>query len=225
MSDDKLTIAIDGPAGSGKSTVAREVARRLGYTYIDTGAMYRALTLAALRRGISPADHDALANLATRADIRLRPDETGRPAVLLDGDDVTAAIREAAIDRAVSTVARHAAVREQFLHLQREIAAGGGVVMDGRDIGTHVLPGANIKVFLTASLTERTRRRLAELVAQGRDVSAAELEAELAKRDQADRERPVAPLVKAPDAIEIDSSGKSIDDVVTAVLTLCANHV
>lgn len=221
MSNDRLTIAIDGPAGSGKSTVARRVAAALGYTYIDTGAMYRALALAALRRGIAPDDGPALARLLRLLQIRLGPGADGRPAVWLDGEDVTTAIREPAVDHVVSTVAQHAGVRDQFVKIQQDMAAKGGVVMDGRDIGTRVLPHAQIKVFLTASLEERTRRRLADLAAQGRDMPAAALAAELERRDRADRKREHAPLRQAPDATVIDSTGKTVDDVVAAILALC----
>lgn len=221
MSNELLTIAIDGPAGSGKSTVARHVAAALGYTYIDTGAMYRALALAALRRGIAPDDGPALAKLLTDLHIQLGPGSGGLPAVWLDGEDVTTAIREARVDQVVSAVAQHPGVREQFVALQQQMAAAGGVVMDGRDIGTRVLPDADVKVFLTASLEERTRRRLADLAAQGRDVSAATLAAELERRDRADREREHAPLRQAPDATVIDSTGKTIEAVVADILALC----
>lgn len=221
MADRMLTIAIDGPAASGKSTVARQVAAALGYTYIDTGAMYRALALASLRQGVSPADEAALARLLAAIDIRLGPGSSGRPSVWLDGEDVTAAIRDSAVDDVVSKVAQHPAVRERFVELQQRLAAGGGVVMDGRDIGTTVLPHADVKVFLTASLEERTCRRLADLAARGSIVPAAELAEALAQRDRQDRERQHAPLTQAADAVVIDSTGQSADDVVAAILALC----
>lgn len=220
MCAQRLTIAIDGPAGSGKSTVARLVASALGYTYIDTGAMYRALALAALRHGVAPSDGAALASLLRSSAIRLGPGSSGRPSVWLDGEDVTQEIRSSEVDRVVSTVAQHPAVRSQLAALQQALAADGGVVMDGRDIGTNVLPGAEVKVFLTASLEERTRRRLGDLAATGTDVSPAALAADLERRDRADREREHAPLRQAPDATVIDSTRMSVDEVVAAILQL-----
>lgn len=221
MSYRPLTIAIDGPAGSGKSTVARQVAAALGYTYVDTGAMYRALALAALRRGVPATDEGALSRLLAALDIRLAPGSDGRPSVWLDGEEVTEAIRSPDVDRTVSTVAQHPGVRRLLTQLQRTLAADGGVVMDGRDIGTNVLPQAEVKVFLTASLEERVRRRHAELVARGTNIPVAELTAQLARRDEADREREIAPLRQAADATVIDSTGMTAADVVAAILRLC----
>lgn len=217
----KSVIAIDGPAGAGKSTVARRVAAALGYLYIDTGAMYRAVTLAALERGVDPGDADALAELARSCRIELRPAGGGRVAVELDGRDVSELVRSPAVDEAVSTVAAVPGVREALVEQQRRLAGRRGVVMDGRDIGTHVLPDADCKIFLTAGVEERARRRAAELHARGFAADVGEVRAELERRDRLDSEREVAPLRRAPDAHLIDSTGKTIDEVVADILEYC----
>lgn len=217
----RLTIAIDGPAGAGKSTVARAVAQRLGYLYIDTGAMYRALTLKALRHGLAGEDTAGLGALAAATVISLeqRPDGVR---VLLDGEDVTQAIRDPEVTHHVSAVSAVAAVRERLVEFQREVARGGGVVMDGRDIGSHVLPEADRKFFVTASLAERADRRRRELATAGHAVSPAELEAEIARRDHLDSTRAVSPLVRVPDAVLIDTTGLTVDEVVNRILEHCA---
>jgi len=217
---ERLTIAIDGPAGAGKSTVARRVAQRLGYLYIDTGAMYRALTLAAQRRGVSPYDEDALAKLARVLTIAFAADGNGQR-VLLDGEDVTDAIRAPDVTAEVSHVARHPLVREVMVEKQRELARDGGIVMDGRDIGTHVLPNADIKIYLTASIDERARRRQREMEARGYHVALETVKEEIARRDRLDSERAVAPLQKAADARLLDTTGLSVDDVVEEILAMC----
>lgn len=216
----RLTIAIDGPAGAGKSTVARRLAARLGYLYVDSGAMYRAVTLKALREGIDPGDAEALAGLVARTEIVLEPSPEG-VRVLLDGEDVTAAIRRQDVSRAVSAVSAHPAVRERLVELQRALARPGGVVMDGRDIGSHVLPWADRKIFITASLAERARRRQRELAASGVHAPLAEIEAEIARRDHLDSTRPASPLVRVPDAILIDTTGLTVDEVVNRILDHC----
>ncbi len=217
-----MIIAIDGPAGAGKSTVARLVARFLGYTYLDTGAMYRALTLKALRLACDLSDPDRLSALAAGTEINLtNPAGREHPAVSLDGVDVTDQIRTPEVNRGVPKVAAVPGVRAAMIRRQRELASSGGVVMDGRDIGTNVLPGADRKFFLTASLEERARRRKLELEQNGYEVSEEEIRAEIARRDKADQERPVDPLVRAPDAILIDTTGQSIDQVVELILFYC----
>ncbi len=215
----RLWIAIDGPAGSGKSTVARMLARRLGLLHVDTGAMYRALTLKALREGVDLQDEEALVELARRTHITLTPACSGGGVrVFLEGEDVTEAVRSPEVSRSVSLVARVPGVRELMVRWQREMAAQwGGVVMEGRDVGTVILPDAQLKVFLTASPEERARRRQQDLLAQGYRVDLERLVQEISERDRLDRSRPVAPLVPAPDAWVIDSSGLTAEEVVEMI--------
>jgi len=204
-------IAIDGPAGSGKSTIARAVAGRLGLDYLDTGAMYRSIAYAALRDGIDPADDAALAALVVRVAIDV--DDK----VLVDGEDATTAIRGTEVSVAVSAVAQNPAVRAELVRRQRAWAGEReGAVMEGRDIASVVLPGADLKVYLTASDDERARRRAGE---SGR-LPAAEVAADIARRDHIDSSRAASPLVVADGAVVIDTTGRTIEEVVDAVLGL-----
>jgi len=215
---DRINIAIDGPAGAGKSTVARQVAKRLGYIYIDTGAMYRAVTLAALRAGSAISDKNELSELVEGLDIRLEPGDPVQR-VFLNGEDVTEAIRSREVTGAVSAVAAIEPVRLRLVDKQRELARSKGVVMDGRDIGSHVLPDAELKVFLTASVEERALRRFKESgEAQGVALSA--LEREIAERDRKDAERAISPLIQAEDAVLIDSTAMTIEEVSSRITEL-----
>ncbi|MFD2332165.1 (d)CMP kinase [Cohnella sp. GCM10020058] len=214
----RINIAIDGPAGAGKSTVARLVASELQYVYVDTGAMYRAVTFVAQSRGLQLDDNDSLAALSSGLDISLLPGEGGQ-IVLADGKDVTGLIRTREVTASVSLVSANAAVRSRMSELQRRMAAAKGVVMDGRDIGTHVLPDAELKVFLTASPRERANRRFLELGDQP-GVTLDQLEEEIALRDRLDSEREIAPLRQAADALLIDSTGRSIAEIVDEIVSL-----
>jgi len=214
----KFNIALDGPAGAGKSTVARLVAKELDFIYVDTGAMYRAITWKALESGLSMEDTAGIAGLAARTSIVLRPGSLGQT-VLVDGVNVTELIRSSEINRYVSLVAAIPKVRELLVHMQKQMANDKGVVMDGRDIGTSVLPDAEVKVYLTASARKRAERRYLEL--KEPDMTLEELERDIERRDQLDREREVSPLCQAEDAILIDSTNMSLDEVVHAVLELC----
>jgi CMP/dCMP kinase len=205
--------------GSGKSTIAREVARRLGYRHVDTGAMYRAVAAAALRRGVSAADAEGLAALAGRVRVDVAEGGDGSR-VYVDGDDVTPVLRTVQVNRIVGQIARIPAVRAALRDIQRALGAAGGVVMEGRDIGTVILPDAAVKVFLTASPEERARRRQAELAAAGEHVPLDEVRRIEAEDDRAAATREVAPLVVARDAAVIDSTDLAVDEVVARVLAL-----
>lgn len=216
-----LTIAMDGPAGAGKSTLAKLVAQRLGYLYVDTGAMYRALALKALRLGIDPADDEALAAMAGKTSVRLERGVGTSNRVFLDGEDVSAEIREPRVDRIVSRVSAAPGLRKYMVQAQREMGRAGGVVMDGRDIGSYVLPDADVKLFVTASLAERALRRQQQQAEAGHTVPLAQLEAEIARRDEQDMNKGESSLVQTPDAILIDTTGRGIDDVVAEILAHC----
>lgn len=215
---DRINIAIDGPAGAGKSTVARKVAKQLGYVYIDTGAMYRAVTLSAGRAGIEPQDELELAAHARTLDIRLQPGDRGQM-VFVNGEDVTDLIRSREVTLSVSQVAANETVRDVLGTMQRELAQQKGVVMDGRDIGSHVLPNAELKIFLTATVQERALRRYNE-ISDTQSVTLEQLAREIAERDRLDEQRELSPLVCAKDAIVLDSTTLSIDEVVTTIVKL-----
>lgn len=218
--DDKLVIAIDGPAGAGKSTTAKELALQLGYKYIDTGAMYRAVTLLALEDGISMEAEKELTELAERAEINFAPLQKEQNIVYLNGRDVTEEIRSTPINENVSLVAKIPGVREALVEKQRWMARSGGVIMDGRDIGTVVLPEADLKVFLNASLETRAQRRLDEMQEKGEEAEFVKVRDNLNTRDLIDSGREVAPLKKADDAIEIDTTGMTVEEVIEKIMQL-----
>jgi CMP/dCMP kinase len=212
-----LVVAIDGPAGSGKSTVAQAVARRLGLRYLDTGALYRALTYRVLAAGVDPADAGAVAELGAR--LRLEPDtDPAQPAIRVDGVDLSAAVRSPEVTAAVSAVSAIPAVRAQLLDLQRALIGAGGIVVEGRDIGTTVVPQAPVKIFLTANPEARAQRRSLESTSRGGSPSTLTVEAELRRRDELDTTRRASPLTRAPDAVEIDTTGLDVDEVVELII-------
>ena len=219
MIDLKLVVAIDGPAGAGKSTVAKLVAQELHLVYIDTGAMYRAVAWKVLhqKKGVTTA---AIEEVAKDIDVRLYY-KGGRTRVFVDGKEVTDEIRTPEVSHIVSKVASLALVREKMVELQRKMAESGSVLMDGRDIGTNVLPNASVKIYLTASIEERAKRRARELLEKGHAVSEADVEKEIAARDKADMEREISPLRQADDAVLLDTTGLSIKEVVSRILSLC----
>jgi cytidylate kinase len=220
----KISIAIDGPAAAGKSTVAKLVAENLSYIYIDTGAMYRALTLKALTKDVNLENAMELYTLLTQTQIQLVPEKGGQ-FVYLDGNDVTDKIRSQEVTNSVSIVSKHQSVREEMVSRQQRLAAGGGVVMDGRDIGTHVLPQAEVKVFLVASVEERAVRRHTENLEKGYPSDLQQLKEEIEKRDKLDSEREVAPLKKASDAKLIDTTALSIEQVVNRIVALANERI
>ena len=212
-----MVIAIDGPSGAGKSTAGRTLAARLGYVFLDTGAMYRTLALMALRRGVPLDAAEDLAALARAARIGLAP---GGDAVSLDGEDVTAAIRSREVSAAASRVSVHPAVRREMVARQREMGRGGGVVLDGRDIGTAVFPDADVKFYVDADPAQRARRRHEELAAAGVHSDLRAIEEEICHRDQADTTRTDSPLTRAKDAVHVDTTSLSPDEVVERLLTV-----
>ncbi|WP_017755603.1 (d)CMP kinase [Calidifontibacillus oryziterrae] len=220
----KISIAIDGPAAAGKSTVARQIAKECSYIYIDTGAMYRAITYKALKHKINLEDEQSLVELLEKTRIELQPNgEVQR--VLVDGDDVTEEIRSNEVTNNVSNVAKLAGIRKLMVERQQQMAVGGGVVMDGRDIGTHVLPNAEVKVFMVASVEERAKRRYEENLQKGFQVDLEKLKEEIAMRDKVDSERTIAPLKKAVDAIEIDTTSLTIDQVIDKIIQLIKERI
>ena len=210
-----LVIALDGPSGAGKGTISRAIAERLGYRHVDTGAMYRAVAWLALERGVPFDDEPAVAALAETARLRVEPDR-----IAIDGHDVTAAIRTPEMDRAAARVARIPAVRRVLVARQRALGAGGGIVMEGRDIGTVVFPAADLKIYLDADPAERARRRAADPAHAGSQEPLTAVAESMADRDRSDATRATSPLTAAPDAIRIDTTGVAIQSVVEQVLAL-----
>jgi len=214
-----MKIAIDGPAGAGKSTIARKAAAKLGFIYVDTGAMYRSIALFMLDQGIDPLDKEKVEANVNRADIRIKYIDNEQ-VIFLNGENVNKRIRTPLVSQAASSTSRYAKVREHLLSLQRDIALKNSVIMDGRDIGTVILPDAEIKIFLTASPEIRGERRYKELIEKGESANLSKIIEDIRKRDKNDSERENAPLKKADDAILIDSSNMTIDEVVNTITDL-----
>ncbi|MFN3871883.1 MAG: (d)CMP kinase [Ignavibacterium sp.] len=214
---EKLIIAIDGPAGSGKSTTAKLLAKKLGYLYIDTGAMYRAVTLFAIKNNILN-DENKIIELASELDIELKL-EDGITKVFVNGKDVSEEIRSLEVNQNVSPVSKIEGVRKILVEKQKQIGKNGGVVMEGRDITTVVFPNADVKVFLTASIDERARRRALEFAQKGQEVDIEKVKQNILERDRIDSSRSVSPLTKSPDAIEVDTSNLTIEEQVDLILT------
>lgn len=213
-------IAIDGPAGAGKSTIAKKVAKTKKFIYVDTGAMYRAMAYFMLINKVNPADVSAVEAKCAQADITISY-ENGEQVVLLNGENVNAHLRTEEVGNMASITSKNPKVRERLTVLQKELAEKNDVVMDGRDIGTCVLPNADVKVYLTASAGVRAKRRYDELTAKGEKCDIAEIEEDIVKRDEQDMNREIAPLKQALDAVLIDSSYMTIEEVVQAILELC----
>ncbi len=216
-------IAIDGPAGAGKSTIARMAAGKLGFIYVDTGAMYRAIALFCLRQGSLPKDEEAVSLAVKEAQITISH-VGGEQRIMLNGEDVSGQIRTEEVGNTASTVSAYPAVRAHLLGLQRNLAAGASVIMDGRDIGTCVLPDAETKIFLTASPSVRAMRRFKELKEKGIMCNLQEIEQDIIERDQRDTSRAAAPLKQAEDAVLVDGSDMTIDQVVNAIMDAAISH-
>jgi cytidylate kinase len=212
-------IAIDGPAGAGKTTIARAVAEELGWRYVDTGAMYRAIALAAIERGVDPGDETGLERLARS--LRIEPNGAG---IELDGTDVSARIRERDVTRLVSQVAAHARVRAALVSVQRRLARDGSVVMEGRDIGSAVLPDAELKIFLTASADERARRRARQLGVGDDQTQVEDMRDSMVRRDAADSTREHSPMQRASDAVAVDTTNKNQRDVAAEIVALAKSR-
>ena len=213
-------IAIDGPAGAGKSTIAKKIAKELGYVYVDTGAMYRALAIHFLKHGLKPEDTEGIKDACKNAVVTLQY-EDGVQQVYLNGENVTAMLRQEEVGNMASVSSAIPEVRAQLLELQRDLAKEQDVVMDGRDIGTNILPNADVKVYLTASVEERARRRYKELQEKGVACNLDEIAHDIEERDTRDMNREIAPSKQAEDAIFVDSSDMSIEEVVEAIVNLC----
>lgn len=213
-------IAIDGPAGAGKSTIAKRIAKQKGFIYVDTGAMYRAMAYYLLTQKVNPEDEAEIAQKCTGADITIRY-ENGEQVVVLNGKNVNGVIRTEQVGNMASTTSKNSVVRQRLTLLQKELAQTNNVVMDGRDIGTCVLPNADVKVYLTASSQVRAKRRFEELTAKGVSCDIKQIEEDIIARDYQDMNREIAPLKQAEDAILVDSSDMNIDQVVQAIIDLC----
>jgi CMP/dCMP kinase len=220
----RIRIAIDGPAAAGKSTVAKIIAEKLSYVYIDTGAMYRSLTYKAIKNHVDLNNENALSDLLFNTNINLTAGFGGQ-FVFVDGENVTDQIRESTVTNSVSIVSKYRSVREEMVRRQKEFANDGGIVMDGRDIGTHVIPDAELKVFLLASVEERAQRRHSENISKGFPSDLLQLKKEIELRDKLDSEREVAPLRKAIDAVELDTTSLSIKEVVDKIMLLAQERI
>ena len=219
------SIAIDGPAGAGKSTIARRLAAELGYCYVDTGAIYRTVAYFLDLWGVSPKDVDGVRRYIDELTVEITYDETGSQHMIMNGMDVTPDIRTQEISQKASLVSAHKEVRDMLLDMQRDVARKHNVIMDGRDIGTVVLPKADVKIFLTASSQVRARRRYEELIAKGQKAEISQILKEIEQRDYQDTHREVAPLKKARDAVELDTSDLDIDGVIAAMKKIIGEKI
>lgn len=217
-------IAIDGPAGAGKSTIAKKVAKELGFIYVDTGAMYRSMALYFIRNGIKSDEEDRITAVCDNIQVSIDY-VNGEQQVMLNGENVNAFIRTEEVSRMTSDTSKYPVVREKLLSLQRELASKKNVIMDGRDIGTCVLPDAEVKIFLTASSAERARRRYAEQVERGIECDIEQIEKDIIARDEQDMNREIAPLKQAEDAVYLDSSDMNIEQVVKAIIDIYKSKV
>ncbi len=217
-----MIIAIDGPAGAGKSTIAKLIAKQLGLVYIDTGAMYRAVGLKAKRNNIACSEQEKIEEMLKNTEVELK-NENGATAVYLDGENVSAEIRLPEISRMASDISAVPVVRYAMVEMQRSMANKTDTILDGRDIGTFVLPNADVKIFLTASVEERAERRYKELIARGENVKKEDVRSDIEKRDYNDSHRALAPLKKADDATEVDTTGMTIDQVCEKIISLVRN--
>lgn len=215
-----FNVAIDGPAGAGKSTIARQTAKQMGYIYVDTGAMYRAMALFMLQNGISGQDTPALEDACRKVDITIEYKD-GEQQVLLNGENVTNQLRTEEVGKMASSVAKNGKIREKLVALQQKLAAKADVIMDGRDIGTCVLPDADVKIFLTASVEERARRRHKELVEKGESCDIEKIKADIMERDEQDMNREISPLQAAEDAVFLDGSYMTIQETADEIIKLC----
>ena len=220
-----IAIAIDGPAGAGKSTIARLTAKKLGYLYVDTGALYRTVGYAAWQRGIGPADPDRVAAMLPEITVDLRFDQDGVQQTLLNGENVSAEIRSPEMSRYASQVSAHKAVRDYLLWLQRKLAKEHNVIMDGRDIGTTVLPDANLKIYLTATPEDRARRRFDEYLSKGVSVDYDKLLNDIKQRDYDDSHREISPLRRAEDAKLVDTSGNTLEESLELMEAMIRRHL
>ena len=212
-------IAIDGPAGAGKSTIAKSVAKKLGFIYVDTGAMYRAIGLYMLQRGIDPEEEEKISEACKQVEVTIEY-INGEQQVILNGVNITGLIRTEEAGKMASAVARFSAVRKKMVELQMKLAASANVIMDGRDIGTVVLPGADLKIYLTASTKERALRRWKELKDKGNESDITDIEEDIRKRDFQDMNREISPLKQAEDAVLLDSSDLTIEEVIDKIISL-----
>lgn len=219
------SIAIDGPAGAGKSTIARRLAAELGYCYVDTGAIYRTVAYFLDLWGVSPKDVDGVRRYIDELTVEIEYDETGSQHMIMNGMDVTPDIRTQEISQKASLVSAHKEVRDMLLDMQRDVARKHNVIMDGRDIGTVVLPKADVKIFLTASSQVRAQRRYEELIAKGQKAELSQILKEIEQRDYQDTHREVAPLKKARDAVELDTSDLDIDGVIAAMKKIIGEKI